>query len=141
MKILVSSEYVDYVHDLIFNSTKSIDICMYDWRWYRDHLENRMQKINIALVAAARRGIRVRALVNSSVNAEFLKEMGIRARYPKSKKTLHAKFIIIDEKILVMGSHNFTSNAFNSNHETSVVVELPEDEVRLKSFFEFLYGF
>lgn len=140
MKTLISSEYAPYVKELVKKAQKSIDICMYDWRIYFNNPENPIQQVNLELIRAAQRGVRVRALLNTDLVLDYLKNFKIKARTLKDNRVLHSKFIIIDEKILVIGSHNMTSNAISRNLETSIVIDIPEGENRIQEFFNNLYG-
>lgn len=140
MQPLICSDYAKQVPDLFRNAKKSIDILMYDWRWYLDRLEHPVQELNRELVQAVRRGVRVRTITNSPDLIPTLTELGIKARVLKDKRVLHSKLIIIDDEILIIGSHNLTSNAFSRNLETSVVVAIPEGQTRFQEFFNNLYG-
>lgn len=85
-------------------------------------------------IAYARfRGLDVRILTGDSnttvsikqINMIARKFMWIRAvnarRYrPLEKSSTHDKFVIIDEDIVILGSHNWTDRAFNHNEEDSL---------------------
>lgn len=137
---IIGAEYPKKVIPLIDAAKKNIDIVVYDWRWYPDQIAHPVQQLNAAIVRASQRGVFVRAVVNADLNLQTLNSAGIKARRLKDKRTLHTKMILIDNKILVLGSHNFTRNAFGANIETSVAIELPEEETRFAEFFANLYG-
>lgn len=137
---IIGADYVPQICALIAGAKRNIDIVLYDWRWYPDQVAHPCQVVNIALVNAVRRGVLVRAVVNNDIAIKFLKEAGIQARRLKDKRTLHCKLVIVDEKTLVIGSHNFTRNAFAHNIEASVAVEIPEEITRWREFFANLYG-
>jgi phosphatidylserine/phosphatidylglycerophosphate/cardiolipin synthase-like enzyme len=137
---LICTDYNKMVIPLINNAKKSIDICMYDWRWYLDKLGHPVQEFNLALVRAVLRGVRVRAILNSNEIIDQLKDVKIQARTLKDKRVLHSKLVIIDDITLVIGSHNLTSNAFSRNLETSVIIDIPENNTRFQEYFNNLYG-
>jgi phosphatidylserine/phosphatidylglycerophosphate/cardiolipin synthase-like enzyme len=137
---VIGAEYVQKVVPLINSAIKSIDIIMYDWRWYLDRAEHPVQEFNRALVLAVNRGVRVRCLTNTDLLTKQLNDLKIKARTLKDERVLHAKVIIIDDKLLVIGSHNLTSNAFTRNLETSVILEIPQGQDRFQQFFNNLYG-
>lgn len=139
MRVLIGADYPREVIPLIAEAKKNIDIVVYDWRWYEDQVGHPVQQFNTALVRAAQRGVMVRAVVNSAVNVGKLTRWGIRARTTRDRRTLHSKLMLIDGHTLVIGSHNFTRNAFSHNVETSVIVSIPEGVTRLRDFFENLY--
>ena len=140
MIFLIGKDYPLHVIPMIENAKKCIDVVMYDWRWYGDKPGHTMQQLNNALVQATRRGVRVRAVVNTGDHAKFLATLGIKARTLRDKRTLHSKLIIIDDTKLIIGSHNLTANAFYRNLESSVALELPPGGNRIAEYFENLYN-
>jgi len=140
MQFITGAEYPKTIIPLINEAKTSIDIVSYDWRWYRDQTGHPVQRFNIALVQAKQRGVEVRAVLNSALLLSILKKVGIKARILREKRTLHSKLIIIDRKILVIGSHNLTRNAFATNHEASVILDIPEGYTRIQEYFENLFN-
>lgn len=51
-----------------------------------------------------------------------LSEAGIECRELKNSRMCHAKVVIIDEMVAIIGSHNWTSNSFKRNLEVSVKI-------------------
>lgn len=136
---IVGADYPKKVIPLLDNAKKNIDLISYDWRWYPNQPGHVVQQFNIALVNAVRRGVIVRAVVNRVEILPTLANVGIVARKMRDKRTLHTKLVIIDSEILVIGSHNFTRNAFGSNVETSIAVSIPPGETRFQNFFDTLF--
>lgn len=119
---LIGSQYASRVLDVINDAQRTIDIMMYEWRWYENDPAHPIQLINQALVRAVRRGVRVRALTYRATITSKLREVGIDAKAWGSSKLMHSKMLILDGKAVVMGSHNFTGSAITSNIETSLLV-------------------
>jgi len=138
---IIGADFPKKVIPFIDNAKKNIDLVVYDWRWYDNQLSHPVQQFNLALVRAVKRGVIVRAVVNRPLLLNVLNSVGIKARILKDHRTLHSKLIIIDNSLLIIGSHNFTRNAFGANIETSVAVEIPENETRFTEFFNNVYGF
>lgn len=136
---IIGREYPKIVTPLIKQANGRIDIVMYDWRWYPHQPADPVQGFNIELVKAVRRGVQVRAVLNSARNLDVLKDVGIKARTLQDKRTVHIKMLLIDDKYLIIGSHNLTRNAFERNLEASILVELPEEEKRFADLFRRLY--
>lgn len=137
---IIGSDFPKKVIPLLNEAKKNIDIIVYDWRWYPNQPAHSVQQFNSALVRAVARGVSVRAVLNSALLLPILNKVGIKATRLKDKRTLHSKMILIDSKILIIGSHNFTRNAFGSNIESSVAIEIPENVKRFSEFFENLYN-
>lgn len=137
---LIGADFPVRVIPLLDAAKRNIDIVVYDWRWYEGQGQHPVQLFNMALVRAVRRGVMVRAVLNAPALLPTLQAVGIQARKLKDRRTLHTKMILIDGGTLVIGSHNFTRNAFGSNIETSVAVSIPEGVDRFARFFDTLYG-
>jgi phosphatidylserine/phosphatidylglycerophosphate/cardiolipin synthase-like enzyme len=43
-------------------------------------------------------------------------------KYQGSKKSTHSKYVILDDDLIVLGSHNWTQNAFSKSEEDSVAI-------------------
>lgn len=134
-KTLIGAEYATYLIEKINNSRKSIDIVMYDWRFYPDNPEHPISQLNQSIIRAVNRGVLVRAVVNNAGVIPYLTPFKIKAKSLKSSRILHSKIIIIDENLLVIGSHNLTRNAVTTNLESSIAVEIPDTETRIKQYF------
>ena len=80
-----------------------------------------------ALSAAFKRGIKIRVILDGD-NArksysidEWLAGQGIDVRFIEIKRgSLHHKFMLIDAKLLITGSYNFTNESEFRNHEAAI---------------------
>ena len=122
MQTIIGKNYPKQVIPLIDSAKHSIKIVVFDWRWYENDPANPCQLFNASIVRARKRGVNVQACVNSNAIKSPLTINNIDVRIPVSKNLIHTKFIIIDDEILVMGSHNFSQSAFTTNFETSVIL-------------------
>jgi phosphatidylserine/phosphatidylglycerophosphate/cardiolipin synthase-like enzyme len=123
MQTIIGKNYPKQVIPLIESAKHSIKIVVYDWRWYENEPANPCQLFNASIVRARKRGVNVQACVNSNAIKCPLTVNNIDVKIPVSKNLIHTKFIIIDDEILVMGSHNFSQSAFTTNFETSVILD------------------
>lgn len=139
IQIIIGKEFPNKVIPLIQQSKKSIDIIVYDWRWYPDQIGSIIQKFNNAIVIEARKGKKIRAIVNSPQILSILKENHIEAKKIDSYRKVHVKLMIIDDEIAILGSHNYSLSAFTLNYEISVIIHNKEVVNRLKTFFNNLW--
>ncbi len=139
MEPIIGKNYIKQVIPLIDSAKNSIKIVVFDWRWYPEDPANPCQLLNSAIVRASRRGVQVQACVNSNAIRSPLLENGIDARIPVSKSLMHTKMLIVDDTILVMGSHNFSQSAFTLNFETSLIVRDSSEISQFVSFFQSLW--
>lgn len=119
---IIGSQYPVKVGLLVEQAKFSIDILMFDWRWYKNDMSHPLQIFNQKFVSAVRRGVKVRAITNYAELVDTLNILGFYAKKWTSSSLMHSKLVIIDKKIVVQGSHNFTGNAFTSNLETSLIL-------------------
>lgn len=122
-EILIGKQYPKELLSRINSAKKNIYVFMYDWRWYKQDFACEMSQINHALVCAVRRGVKVNAILNSNEVIETLKSLGMNAVKWNENKLMHAKAVIIDEWVSIVGSHNFSESAMGLNLEISQVSE------------------
>lgn len=137
---IIAADFPKKVIPLIAAAKQSLRIIVYDWRWYPSVNGSSCAGFNAAIVSAAKRGVAVRALVNNDGVIAILKAKGIKGQRVHSERTLHTKLMIIDDTKIIIGSHNYSENAFSLNHEASILVELPAAENDFVSYFENLWG-
>ena len=140
IETIIGKQFANKVIPLVRNSKKSIDILVYDWRWYPNQIGSAIQRFNNEIVTAKTRGKRIRVIANSPTLVDVLKRLNFEAKKNISQRKLHTKLMIIDSKIVVLGSHNYTMNAFTINHEVSVKIEDERTVAKLKLYFENLWG-
>jgi phosphatidylserine/phosphatidylglycerophosphate/cardiolipin synthase-like enzyme len=133
------AEFPKKVMPLIDSAKNSIHIIVFDWRWYPVDPGCICQRFNSSISNAARRGVKVSAMINSDDIVNTLKQCGVLCHKLISKRLLHSKIIIIDEKHLVIGSHNYTQNAFSSNFESSVILYDCDDLTPFIKYFNSLF--
>jgi phosphatidylserine/phosphatidylglycerophosphate/cardiolipin synthase-like enzyme len=86
-----------------------------------------------ALIRAHKRGVKIRTLLDKSnrgrkyTSATFLKNMGIPVYIDDMHAIAHNKIMIIDNRVVITGSFNFTAAAEKRNAENLVIMEdIPE---------------
>lgn len=139
-KVLIGSKYADELLEKINSAKNSIFIIMYDWRFYVDNPSHLISLINQSLYRAVSRGVDVKAIVNNETIKLNLDKIKIKSKFVNSSRVLHSKVVIIDNKILFIGSHNLTSNAVNNNLESSILVDIPDGDTRIIDYFNNLYN-
>lgn len=138
-KILISREFPQVVIPLIKNAQKSINIIVFDWGWYADEIGEQIQIFNNAIYNANKHGIKIQVIAQKNVICSILKGLNISVKKFESKKLLHTKLMIIDEEIAILGSHNYTKNAFNLNYEVSIITREKESIQKLQNYFNNLF--
>jgi len=84
-----------------------------------------------ALVSARRRGVRVQVILDGSQetekysSADLLVHEGIKCLIDREHAIAHNKIMVIDGKIVITGSFNFTKAAEEKNAENLLVIHDP----------------
>jgi len=138
--IIIGREYGDKIIEFVKNAKKCVKILIYDWRWYPNESGTKIQRFNYEILQAKRRGVAILAVVNSDRLCARLVSENVSIKKCNLKNTMHAKMVIIDEKYLILGSHNLTKNAFELNHEISVVISDSAAIQRCSNFFDNIYN-
>lgn len=140
MQTIIGKQFPQKVIPLIDKARNSIDVIVFDWRWYPQDPGASVQLFNQAIVRAVRRGVKVRVIANNADIVYILNELGCQAKKLASKNLVHAKMMLIDFETVVVGSHNYTQSAFQMNYELSVILEKPENLADYSDFFNNLYN-
>lgn len=105
-EIIIGKEFPTKIIPLIDNAKNSIKIIVYDWRWYENDPGNIVQLFNQTIIRASRRGVKIEAIVNNKNIFTLLKENGIQAKILNISGIVHAKLMIIDNNIVILGSQD-----------------------------------
>lgn len=81
--------------------------------------------LRYALINAKKRGVDVRVVLEDSVDGnsfqyQALKNGKVDVKYDGSGSSLHAKLIVVDRHVVLVGSTNFSYSSLKKNHETDI---------------------
>ncbi len=104
------------------------------------------RKIADALISANKRGVVVKGVFDKVQNGyqkystyEYLKSNGIDVKLDHNRYKMHHKVMIIDQKVVVVGSYNFTKKANNANAENIIIIKRRDMAKRYIQEFEKIY--
>ena len=132
--LLGNSDLFDVLLDSIKKAEKSISVSMFVFKTSK-YSSNRANIIMNALGRAAEKGLDVSLVMekgrkaNDSVTlenkktAQILIKKGVKVRFDIPEKRTHTKTIVIDDRYVFIGSHNFTHSALKYNNELSVKID------------------
>lgn len=86
-------------------------------------------RISDEIIFCHKRGIKVQILsdneklYDTGSDIERLARAGIPVRIDRTSDHMHHKFAVIDQKVLITGSYNWTRSAAKYNHENVVITE------------------
>lgn len=129
VRFLFRQAYISALTKDIENAENSIFVVMFLVRYSgasNDVVLNLVNKI----ISAQEREIDIEIFLDSNIKDgntptnkpayEQLKRNEVNVKLNRSRKWYHTKLIIIDNKIIYTGSHNWTANAFYQNEEASI---------------------
>jgi phosphatidylserine/phosphatidylglycerophosphate/cardiolipin synthase-like enzyme len=133
--LLANEEYFDTLISQLTQAKQKVVVSMFLFA-PGDHEQNRANQVREALIKAAKRGVRVQVFLDISDDMDFsteanrgvakdLRRRGITVRFDSPGRTTHTKLVVIDQRRLLLGSHNFTHSALRHNNEASVLIESP----------------
>jgi len=142
--------YASKVLILIERATEQIDVIMYQARFYAAHPDSLSNQLLYALARARNRGLTVRFLIESSdwnvenslLNkrvADLLSAAGIEVKYDTPTQNSHNKLLLIDRKIVVIGSANWSYYSLERNNETSVAFRSQQAAQLYGDYFEDMF--
>jgi len=103
------------------------------------------KEILLSLTNAQNRGVKVRVYLDrSQIESTYsvsrlLVQKGIKVRISSNNYIMHNKFAIIDNRLLLTGSYNWTFAANNKNEENLMIIDDPEVIARYQNQFEKLW--
>jgi len=140
-----NEEYLDFLLDKLKSSRKSIKIVMFDiWFNFSDQKMNKLKD----LLAEKSKEVEIKAIVddgsflgdkemNQRISVcKFLSSLGVETKLDSYNYLTHAKFVLIDDKCVLIGSTNWSWYSFNVNKETNVFVCSSQISDGFKKFFD-----
>lgn len=107
-----SSETKEKISELILNAKSNIMIAMYNFSY---------EKFAKDLIVASKKGIKIVVLLDAqkveknNTIVKLLNKNGIKTIISKEK--MHLKVAVIDSKIAILGSTNWTEESFEENYD------------------------
>ena len=123
---------VNHIIDLINEAYTQLDICVFT---ISD------DRISRAIVEAMKNGVEIRIISDNfkiedtGSDIEDLSRVGIPVKLDTTDNHMHHKFMIVDNKIVLTGSYNWTRSAALYNQEN--ILSMDDEEVVSKFSNEF----
>lgn len=134
IRVYANREFKPVVLQLIEHAEQSVDVQMYTFT---------EQDVIRALQAARSRGVIVRVLLDSNQsanlkNVEQLTNRDIEVKWAPMNlpAIMHRKLLIVDGQQVLLGSANWTHNAFTRSDEVDVVLDDVDVLRRLQALFD-----
>ncbi|XP_038618720.1 mitochondrial cardiolipin hydrolase [Tachyglossus aculeatus] len=114
----------------VLSARSSLELCLFAFS---------SPQLGRAVQLLHQRGVRVRVVTDCDYMAlngsqiGRLRKAGIQVRHDQDVGYMHHKFAVIDKKLLITGSLNWTTQAIQNNRENVLILE---DEEYVKPFLE-----
>ena len=121
---------------LINSANDSVDVAMYSFT---------LNDIGQALINAQKRGVRVRVVVEKQEVSKYsqywnLIKNNVSVLNDSNSAYMHNKFAVIDGRIVLTGSYNWSKHATYSNNENLIVINNREVASEYENEFEKIYS-
>lgn len=134
----------------ISEAQRSIEILMATAEHYPDYPQGLQSRIYDELVAASKRGVKVLVILDSSnwskditetnkATTRYLRDRGISVRFDDPEITTHAKLIILDKEVVVLGSSNWNYPSYADTFQTNVILKSKQVGEYFSRFFQSLW--
>ncbi len=146
VQLLCDQDYYPMLLNFLQNAGRRVRVAMFVFR-ATEAAGNRPAVVVDELIAAAGRGVEVTVLLERSAYeedlnrehqrlADILRQGGVEVRFGPERTTTHAKVVLVDDRFVLLGSHNLTHSALRFNHECSLLVDSRELAAQLTSYLK-----
>jgi phosphatidylserine/phosphatidylglycerophosphate/cardiolipin synthase-like enzyme len=142
-QLLENGAYGSTLINHIHNAKRRI-LCAFYLFKITESSGNLPRAVAAELVAAQRRGVDVTVILEGGKQVEkenrsatrILAQGGVRVIFSPAGVTTHAKAISIDDRYVLLGSHNLTQSALTRNNELSILLDSPQLAARMNTYLE-----
>lgn len=149
--MLENNNYFEQLPIIIKGANHSIKLAMFHIAFPK---ENHPTKVLLdELVNAKNRGVEVKVLLDrdrefdpykstviNTLAKEYLEANGVACRFDKEEVLLHSKYMVIDDDVCVLGSHNWSAGSYFQFDDLSLVVKSGILSRQLSQRFETLWS-
>lgn len=134
IKIVRNEQYLGVAHRLLDLCKESVDICTYKFEFSKRADARGLNHLIDKISRLAKSGTRVRVLLDTTrkrsgltkINeyaAGRLRKSGIKTRTLPDRRCQHAKLLLVDNSLGLIGSHNWSPKSMTENFEVSVLIQ------------------
>ncbi len=143
---VTDKQYFQTAQKMIRESGESIYVMMFEMGYYEDHPDTPSNLLIRDLIDAKKRGVKVQVILDvregedrttkrNRHTGKILSAGGVDVIYDSLSRTTHAKMMIVDRKLVLVGSTNWTYYALTDNHEASVLIRSKEVAREMIDYF------
>jgi phosphatidylserine/phosphatidylglycerophosphate/cardiolipin synthase-like enzyme len=137
VQLVTDTQYFEVAKKLIQEAKHSIQVMMFEMGYYDQYPNTPSNLLIKELMNATKRGVKVEVILEvkegedrttkrNRHTGKVLSEGGVEVIYDPLSKTTHAKLMVVDGQLSLLGSTNWTYYALTSNNEASVLIRSQE---------------
>jgi phosphatidylserine/phosphatidylglycerophosphate/cardiolipin synthase-like enzyme len=146
VQLVLDAQYLQVAREMIQEAKHSIQVMMFEMGYYDEHPNTPTNLLVKELISAKKRGVKVEVILEVKEEEDrttkrnrhtgrILYEGGVKVIYDSFSKTTHAKLVVADGQLILLGSTNWTYHALTTNNETSVLIRSKEVAQALQDYF------
>ena len=146
VRLVTDAQYVQVAQKMIQEAKTSIQVMMFEMGYYDQHPNTPSNLLIKKLIEARKRGVKVEVILEvregedrttkrNRHTGKILSDGGVDVVYDSFSKTTHAKSMVVDAHLVLLGSTNWTFYALTSNNEVSVLIRSKEVAKELNDYF------
>lgn len=129
--------YLEKLLEDIEQAKESIKVVMNTIDYYPQYPNGPQRELLRSLKEAEKRGVEVKILMDESKwskeitegnkkAAKFMRQFDVSVKFESPKTTTHSKLVIIDGKVIYLGSSNWNYSTYEKTFQSNVRIESPQ---------------
>jgi phosphatidylserine/phosphatidylglycerophosphate/cardiolipin synthase-like enzyme len=146
VQLVIDAQYFQVAKKMIREAKTSIQIMMFEMGYYDKYPHTPSNLLIKELIDAKKRGVKVvvilevkegrdRTTERNRHTGKILSDGGVEVIYDSLFKTTHAKWMVVDGQLALVGSTNWTYYALTNNNEVSVLIRSKQVAKELVDYF------
>jgi len=146
VQVVTDAQYFQVAKKMIHEAKHSVHVMMFEMGYYDKYPNTPSNLLVRELIDAKKRGASVEVILEikegedrttkrNRHTGKILSDGGVKVIYDSPLKTTHAKFLVVDGQLTLLGSTNWTYYALTNNNETSVLIRSKEVARALVEYF------
>jgi len=146
VQLVADAQYFPAAKKMIQEAKRSVQVMMFEMGYYDEYPSTPSNLLIKELVHAKKRGVKVEVILEvregedrttkrNRHTGKILSGGGVDVIYDSLSKTTHAKGMVVDGQLTLLGSTNWTYHALTENHEVSVLIRSKEIARELIDYF------
>jgi phosphatidylserine/phosphatidylglycerophosphate/cardiolipin synthase-like enzyme len=146
VELVTDAQYFHVAKKMIQEAKQSVQVMMFEMGYYDKYPNTPSNLLVKELINARKRGATVEVILEEKEGEDrttkrnrhtgkILSDGGVKVIYDSLLKTTHAKFMVVDGELSLLGSTNWTYYALSNNHEASVLIRSKQVAKALVEYF------